>query len=144
MDAWWQSGGVQNQVERRRHDLSDGFAIVGFRSQPDVVSNYSSSTAQMRNRAGDAYVEISGNTINIKAAGGVNIESGADVNVQSASDTTIHSSAALSMSSTAKSTFTGSDISIGSGGNTVIDDRNFLNHVHSGIEPGPSNTGGVV
>jgi hypothetical protein len=65
MDAWWQSGGIQNQVERRRHDLSDGFAIVGFRSQPDVVSGYSSSTAQMRNKAGDAYIEISGSNINI-------------------------------------------------------------------------------
>ena len=152
MDAWWQSGGVQNQVERRRHDLSDGFAIVGFRSQPDVVTNYSSSTAQMRNRAGDAYVEISGNTINIKAAGGVNIESGSTVSVSSSSTTTISSgsnmtigsSAALNMSSTAGSTFSGSDISIGSGGNTVIDGRNFLGHTHSGVQPGGGNTGGVV
>lgn len=73
MDAWWQSGGVQNQVERRRHDLSDGFAIIGFRSQPAVVGGYSAGTAQMRNAAGDAYIEIAGNTINIRAAGGVNI-----------------------------------------------------------------------
>lgn len=144
MDAWWQSGGVQNQVERRRHDLSDGFAIVGFRSQPDVVSNYSPGTAQMRNRAGDAYVEISGNTINIKAAGGVNIESGSSVSVSSASDMTIASSAALNMSSTAGSSFAGSDISIGSGGNTVIDGKNFLGHVHTGVQPGGENTGGVA
>lgn len=76
MDAWWQSGGVQNQVERRRHDLSDGFAIVGFRSQPAVVSGYSAGTAQLRNKAGDAYIEIAGSTINIHAAGGVNIDGG--------------------------------------------------------------------
>lgn len=73
MDAWWQSGGVQNQIERRRHDLSDGFAIVGFRSQPQVVSGYSAGTAQLRNAAGDTYIEIAGSTINIRAAGGVNI-----------------------------------------------------------------------
>lgn len=73
MDAWWQSGGVQNQVEKRRHDLSDGFAIVGFRSQPAVVSEYSSGTAQLRNAAGDAYIEIAGSDINIKASGNVNI-----------------------------------------------------------------------
>lgn len=73
IDAWWQSGGTQNQVERRRHDLSDGFAIVGFRSQPQVVGGYSSDALQMRNAAGDACIEISGNTINISAAGGVNI-----------------------------------------------------------------------
>jgi hypothetical protein len=75
MDAWWQSGGVQNQVERRRHDLSDGFALVGFRSQPAVVSGYSAETAQLRNKAGDAYVEISGSTINI-VGGNVNISAG--------------------------------------------------------------------
>ena len=76
IDAWWQSGGIQNQVEIRRHDLSDGFAIVGFRSQPAVVSGYSAGTAQLRNKAGDAYIEIAGSTINIHAAGGVNIDGG--------------------------------------------------------------------
>ncbi|MBR2216406.1 MAG: hypothetical protein IJ849_11730 [Selenomonadaceae bacterium] len=80
MDAWWQSGGVQNQVERRRHDLSDGFAIVGFRSQPQVVSGYSAGTAQLRNKAGDAYIEIAGSNINIVAAGNVTIN-GATVNI---------------------------------------------------------------
>ena len=79
MDAWWQNGGVQNQVERRRHDLSDGFAIVGFRSQPGVVSGYSSGTAQLRNAAGDAVIEISGSTINIRASGGVNISGGTTI-----------------------------------------------------------------
>ncbi len=73
MDAWWQNGGVQNQIERRRHDLSDGFAIVGFRSQPAVVTNYSQNTAQYRNKAGDAYVEIDGNNINIIASGDITI-----------------------------------------------------------------------
>ena len=136
MDAWWQSGGVQNQVERRRHDLSDGFAIVGFRSQPAVVSGYSAKTAQLRNKSGDAYIEISGSDINIVAAG--------KINVQSSSDMNISSNKSLSMHSTDKSTFTGSDIAIGSGGNTVIDQKNFLNHVHDGVEPGDGTTGGVA
>ena len=67
MDAWWQNGGVQNQVEKRRHDLSDGFAIVGFRSHPGKVSGYSSGSAQLRNSSGSAYIEISGDSININA-----------------------------------------------------------------------------
>ena len=29
IDAWWQSGGVQDQAEMRMHDLSDGFVFVG-------------------------------------------------------------------------------------------------------------------
>lgn len=80
MDAWWQSGDVQNQVEQRRHDLSDGFAIVGFRSQPHVVTNYSPDTAQLRNEAGDAYFEISGSNINIIASGDITIN-GDTVNI---------------------------------------------------------------
>lgn len=82
IDAWWQSGGIQNQVEKRRHDLSDGFAIVGFRPQNNTVSNYSANTIQMRNASGDAYIEISGSNINIQAAGNVNIN-GATINLNS-------------------------------------------------------------
>lgn len=73
IDSWWQSGGVQNQIEKRRHDLSDGFAIVGFRSQPAVVERYSNSTAQLRNKSGDAYIEIAGSDINIVASGEITI-----------------------------------------------------------------------
>ena len=65
MDAWWQSGGVQNQIDCRRHDLSDGYAIVGLYSQPRRINNYSTNTAQLRNLSGSAYVELSGNNINI-------------------------------------------------------------------------------
>lgn len=65
MDAWWQSGGKQNPMELRRHDLSDGYAILGCWSQPRAISNYSTSTVQLRNESGAAYLEISGNNINI-------------------------------------------------------------------------------
>lgn len=75
IDAWWQSGGVQNQIDCRRHDLSDGFAILGCWSQPNTIPKYSTSTAQLRNNAGSAYVEISGNTINIVGAT-INIQGG--------------------------------------------------------------------
>lgn len=75
IDGWWQSGGVQNQVECRRHDLSDGFAIIGVWSQPKVLPAYSTGSAQLRNESGSAYVELAGDTINIKA-GSVNIQAG--------------------------------------------------------------------
>ena len=38
IDAWWQSGGVGEPMEPRMHDLSDGFALIGVRSQPAHVS----------------------------------------------------------------------------------------------------------
>lgn len=42
IDAWWQSGEVQSQVEKRRHDLSDGFAIMGCWSQPNIKERFPS------------------------------------------------------------------------------------------------------
>ncbi len=104
IDAWWQNGGVQNQIDIRRHDLSDAFAILGPWSQPRRVSNYSANSCQLRNEEGTAYIEISGSTVNI----------------------------------------VGAAVNISAGGNTVIEGKNFLGHVHSGVTPGGSNTGGVA
>jgi hypothetical protein len=109
IDAWWQSGGIQNQVDKRRHDLSDGFAIVGFTSQARKVTNYSADTIQLRNDAGTDYIEIDGSTVNV-IANSVNINGGT-VNI---------------------------------GENTTIDGRVFLNHRHSGVDPGSGTSGGVV
>lgn len=33
IDNWWKYGNVQNPVEQRRHDLSDGMAIMGVKNQ---------------------------------------------------------------------------------------------------------------
>lgn len=49
IDAWWQNGGVQSQMEQRRHDLSDGFAILGTWSQPRRLASYSKESAQLIN-----------------------------------------------------------------------------------------------
>lgn len=76
MDAWWQSGGVQNQIDCRRHDLSDGYAILGPWSQPRTIPNYSTSSAQLRTESGSSYIELSGDTINIVAPGAINIKGG--------------------------------------------------------------------
>jgi hypothetical protein len=58
IDNWWQDGGVQPQFEMRKHDLSDGLAIVGPRSQKTKLSNVSTTTSQWRNVDGDIYQEL--------------------------------------------------------------------------------------
>jgi hypothetical protein len=75
--GWYQSGGVQGQVTKRRHSLSDGIAILGCWSQPNVIPNYSTTSAQLRNAAGTTMVEVQGSvvnvtapTVNIQASGG--------------------------------------------------------------------------
>lgn len=73
-DAWWQSGGVQSQLELRTHDLSDAFFLPGVYSKPNVPAAISTTSMQMRNLAGDTYVEVkNGQLVNIVAPGGVNI-----------------------------------------------------------------------
>jgi Phage protein Gp138 N-terminal domain len=76
IDGWWQSGGEQQQMERRMHDLSDGFVTVGPRSQPKVVGNISTETTQLRSLDGKVYVEVDprGN-VNIVAPGVVDVTS---------------------------------------------------------------------
>ena len=39
IDAWYHNGGVGNPISLRRHDLSDGFAFVGFRSKQETFIN---------------------------------------------------------------------------------------------------------
>jgi len=74
MDAWWQSGGIQQPIELRMHDLSDGFAIPGPRSQPRVVTGISSANARLVNDTGTVYLEITPlGAINMVAPTGVSI-----------------------------------------------------------------------
>lgn len=59
IDWWYQNGGTQVKTQDlRRHDLSDGFAIMGVWSQPRVIANYNTDSAQLRNDEGTAYVEV--------------------------------------------------------------------------------------
>lgn len=67
IDSWWQSGGIQNQAEKRRHDLSDAFAIIGAWSQPHKIPNYSESSMQLRTLDGDTYISLEPGEIDIQA-----------------------------------------------------------------------------
>lgn len=60
IDAWWQSGGVQPQADKRRHDLSDGFAIMGVWSQPCKPQAFPepSDGARFQNKQGTAGFQI--------------------------------------------------------------------------------------
>lgn len=58
IDAWWQSGGVQPQAEFRMHDLSDGFAIPGPRSQAKKLTNVSAENVQLRTDDGAGLLEV--------------------------------------------------------------------------------------
>jgi hypothetical protein len=67
MDSWWDLGGVQNQPAKRRHDLSDGYAILGVWSQPRVITGYSTTAAQLRSDSGAAYISLTDTAIELVA-----------------------------------------------------------------------------
>lgn len=58
IDSWWQSGGIGRPMEARMHDLSDGFAIPGPKSQPNVVPSISSTKMALRNKAGTVFLSV--------------------------------------------------------------------------------------
>lgn len=67
IDGWWQSGGVQPQLDRRRHDISDAIALFGPWSQPNVLSNYSISSMQIRSDDQSVVIDLASGQITITA-----------------------------------------------------------------------------
>ncbi|MEG9688642.1 Gp138 family membrane-puncturing spike protein [Klebsiella michiganensis] len=112
IDFWWQSGGVQEPVDGRMHDLSDAFAIVGPQSQANKISGISTKAAQLRTDDGSAFIEVS-------AGGAVTVTS---------PQITINGPLQVN----GKITSTGDQVAAG---------ISQTGHTHGGVEPGGGNTG---
>ncbi|WP_369050833.1 Gp138 family membrane-puncturing spike protein [Burkholderia gladioli] len=161
IDAWWQSGGTGERVSSRMHDLSDGMVLLGFRSQPRVLANVSTTSAQLRSDDGATYVDLNPTTGTLKlvAPGGleidaptVKVDAGTSVEVNSPQSTFdgaltvkgIFTFLAGLVGSTAEgvaATITGTINFIGSltSNGKRIDDG----HTHGGVQPGDGNSGPV-
>lgn len=72
IDGWWQSGGIQAPMEPRMHDLSDGFAFVGFFSQATKIGGISTASTQLRSNDGSTSIDLNPATqrVTITAPGG--------------------------------------------------------------------------
>ncbi len=67
-DNWATTGNQVAPNTKRAHDLSDGFAIVGFRNLTAPVANYSTTDAELRNKEGTGLVGVGPNgKISIKS-----------------------------------------------------------------------------
>ncbi len=80
IDLWWSHGGTQEQAEYRMHDPSDGFAILGFRSQVRLIEDYNTENIEIRDLERENYVEIQpeqvfvkGNNVGVDTAGRVTV-----------------------------------------------------------------------
>ncbi len=91
IDGWWQSGGVQDQMETRRHDLSDAFAIIGTTSQPQKVTGYSSENMQIRTDDGNIVIELakSSGNVNVQCKGDFTVNAEGDVKIKGANGVNI-------------------------------------------------------
>jgi hypothetical protein len=60
INYWWKRSGIQNQEKLRRHNLSDGFAILAPASEPIAKSlmNYNTDGPQLRNTAGTVFLGL--------------------------------------------------------------------------------------
>jgi hypothetical protein len=84
IDTWWANGGLQNQFEKRRHDLSDAFFIPGPWNQHRLISDWSTDSAQLRTDDGSAYVDVASEIVTVSGASQVAIEAPA-VNISDGS-----------------------------------------------------------
>lgn len=135
IDSWWQSGGIGAQAEVRMHDLSDGFAILAPTSQPKVLGNVSSANVQLRDNSGSTFVEITpGGVARVIGASSIDVEAptinltGSTVNINGTTNITGTTNVVGQMNH--------------SGGGLVTGGITFGSHKHTGVQTGPSNTGG--
>lgn len=121
INSWWSAGGVNNtQEEKRRHDLSDGFAIFRPRSQPNVIPNYSTTAMEVRNASGTVKISVSASELDITAP---------KVVITGANEVDVNSSTL---------------VKINGSGHTTIEGKDFLTHKHTGVQAGGANSGPVL
>jgi len=99
-DLWWANGqnnspvaqntgvvsGSQRQNEIRRHDIHDCGFYPGMWSQPNVLTDWSTDSAQLRRDDGSAYVDVASEIVTVSGSSEVDIEAPA-VNVSDGTGT---------------------------------------------------------
>lgn len=56
IDAFWQSGGSQPQMDRRMHDLTDGVFIPGLKITPNYPTDINQNSAELRTKTGNTKI----------------------------------------------------------------------------------------
>jgi len=119
IDLWWQSGGIQNPFDTRKHDLSDGFAFFRPQSQAKKISGISTTDLEIRNDSNTCKIQI-------KPNGEIHF-----IGAKSVFHHPVEMQQTLSV--TGKSTMQG-------GAN--IGGIEFGSHKHGGVQSGGSDSGG--
>jgi hypothetical protein len=136
IDAWWQSGGIGNQVEFRMLDPSDGFCLPGPNSKPNVPGGISTTAVELRTDDGGAKVSINttSKAITLSTTGALTASAGGAVSVSAGGAVSVSAGGGITLAAT----------NINITGALNVNGAPYLAHAHSGVQGGPSNTGGVV
>jgi hypothetical protein len=134
IDGWWQNGGSSNtQPMKRRHNLSDAFALFGISSQPNTLDDYSTDSLQIRSDDGTLVIDVNESTgqISVTAPTGV---------VITAPSITLDGDVSVSgtLGVTGTATLSGGAVLSGT---TSIDGIAWSTHFHTGVTTGSGDTG---
>lgn len=137
IDGWWSQGGIQQQLEFRMHDLSDGFVLPMPMSRPRALAEapVSMDGVELRNAAQDLRVKLldSGDA-EVVAPGNVQVDAGGDVVVTAGGEANLTGGTGITLS--------GPRVDIN--GPLYINGQPYLGHTHTNVTNGPNNTGGVT
>lgn len=65
IDNWHSSGEISEPFENRSFDLSDGFALVGFRSAAHAIADFDNQAFVIRNKDNNIKVKLADNDIQV-------------------------------------------------------------------------------
>lgn len=146
IDFWWQSGGVQEPVDDRMHDLSDAICFVGPMSQAQKIGNISTRAAQLRTDDGAAFVEVAaGHDITITTPGKLSATAQGGTIVTSPTITlngnvTINGSLSQGMGAAGGTATLRGPVTVTN--DVTAGGKSVMTHTHSGVQTGGGNTGG--
>lgn len=145
IDFWWQSGGIQEPVDGRMHDLSDAFCIVGPQSQAKKISGISTTAAQLRTDDGSAFIEVAaGHDVTVKTPG--KLTASADGGTEITSPEIILNGNVTINGNLSQGMGDGGGTATMRGPVTVTNDvtaggKSLMTHTHGGVEHGNDSTG---
>ena len=109
IDAWWGLGeekdvasnrGARDPISIRRHDLSDGFAILRPSSKPKMIIDYNEDDLEIRTLDGKNKIQVKDNSIKISINDDTYIEiKDGEINIGSDSTVTLHNTGNMSIKS---------------------------------------------
>lgn len=128
LDGWWSRGGIQSWNDLRRHDLSDAIATFSPWSQPNVISNYSTSNLEIRSLDNKTKIVLANDSITVLRENNSILINSSEIRLQQGANAIIMNLSGIELTTD----------------NLTINGSPYMSHTHSGVTQGNNNTGQVT